>query len=127
MRKVLVVDDESDVADLFVQRFRREIKRGDVAFTFALSGEQALQIYEARPSDFVLILSDINMPGMSGFELLRRLRERAPELPVVMISAYGDAEKQQQARTLGAVGFVAKPIDFDLLRPCVLGEPGSDG
>ena len=119
MRRVLVVDDEEDVEALFLQRFRKELRAGAVALTFARSGEQALAHFDGKSPDFVLILSDINMPGMSGFELLHAIKALRPSLPVVMVSAYGDADHQARAASLGAEGFVAKPIDFDALRPLV--------
>ena len=122
MRRVLVVDDEADVKDLFLQRFRREIGRGEVAFAFAHSGEEALGVFARESQDFVLILSDIHMPGMNGFELLRELRTLRSDVDVVMISAYTSADKESLARELGASGFVHKPIDFEQLRPRVLGQ-----
>lgn len=120
MRCVLVVDDELDVATLFQQRFRKDIKAGNISFVFAHSGAEALACYEARQMDIVLILSDIAMPGMSGFELLQHFKQRWPALPVVMVSAYG-GEKELLARSLGADDFVAKPIDFEELRALILG------
>lgn len=119
MRCVLVVDDEMDIAALFQQRFRSDIKAGNLSFVFAHSGEEALACYEARQLDIVLILSDIAMPGMSGLELLQRLKTRWPALPVVMVSAYG-ADKELVARELGADDFVSKPIDFEELRAMIL-------
>ena len=116
---VLVVDDELDVKDLFLQRFRREIRNQEVDLAFANSGEEALAYLADHPSEVVLILSDINMPGMSGFELLRHIREdfNAPPPPVVMmITAYGDPESQKQAEQLGADDFLTKPLDFTLLK-----------
>lgn len=117
--KILVVDDEADVQPLFQQRFRKEIRNGDISFDFALSGEQALAYLEERHSEVVLILSDINMPGMSGLELLNRIRHdyNAPPPPVVMmITAYGDDENYQQAMQSGANDFLTKPLDFNLLK-----------
>ncbi len=117
--KILVVDDEADVQPLFQQRFRKEIRNGDISFDFALSGEQALAYLEERHSEVVLILSDINMPGMSGLELLSRIRHdyNAPPPPVVMmITAYGDDENYQQAMQSGANDFLTKPLDFNLLK-----------
>jgi len=118
MTHILVVDDEPDVQPLFEQRFRREIRSGTVHMTFASSGEEALQIFNARPHEAVLILSDINMPGMSGLELLRHIRTVTPDRPpvVMMITAYGDAESHQQAMDLGADDFLAKPLDFNSLK-----------
>lgn len=117
--KILVVDDEIDVKDLFEQRFRREIRSGEFELSFANSGEDALTYLTSRPSEVVLILSDINMPGMSGFELLRHIRaeHNAPPPPIVMmITAYGDPDSQQQATQLGANDFLTKPLDFTVLK-----------
>ena len=118
MTHILVVDDEPDVRPLFEQRFRREIRSGAVQMTFASSGEEALEIFTARPHEAVLILSDINMPGMSGLELLRHIRTITPKRPpvVMMITAYGDAESHQQAMNLGADDLLVKPLDFTLLK-----------
>ncbi len=112
---ILVVDDESDVQPLFEQRFRREIRSGEIRFTFANSGEEALECLKKLTSEAVLILSDINMPGMSGLELLRHIKDdfRQPPPPIVMmITAYGDAQSYNQAMELGADDFLTKPIDF---------------
>jgi two-component system chemotaxis response regulator CheY len=117
--KILVVDDEADVQPLFQQRFRKEIRNGEISFDFALSGEQALSYLVERHSEVVLILSDINMPGMSGLELLSHIRHdyNAPPPPVVMmITAYGDDENYQQAMQSGADDFLTKPLDFNLLK-----------
>ena len=114
--KILVVDDEAQMKPLFEARFRREISSGAVHLTFALSGEEALAVMPG--SGVVLILSDINMPGMSGLELLRRIREVHPHRPpaVVMVTAYGDQNNRQQASRYGADDFLTKPIDFKLLK-----------
>ena len=114
MKKILVVDDEKDIQPLFEQRFRKEIKSGEVSFEFAFSGEDALQCLEKYLHEAVLIFSDINMPGMSGLELLRRIKSRnhVPPPMVMMISAYGDAENYKSAMDLGADGFISKPVDF---------------
>lgn len=117
--KVLVVDDEADVQPLFLQRFRKEIKNHEVEFSFAQSGEEALQYLEEKHSEVVLILSDINMPGMSGIELLDHIRHdyNMPPQPVVMmITAYGDDENRSQAMNKGADDFLTKPLDFNLLK-----------
>lgn len=116
--KILVVDDETDVQALFEQRFRREIRSGEYAFAFANSGEQALSQLDAAGSEIVLILSDINMPGMSGLELLSRIRTDHPSAPpvVMMITAYGDAENYNQAMRFGADGFLTKPLNFNDLK-----------
>ncbi|HEY4322550.1 MAG TPA: response regulator [Mucilaginibacter sp.] len=116
--KILVVDDEADVQSLFVQRFRKEIKTGEFNFSFALSGEEALSYLEKNSSEVVLILSDINMPGMSGIELLSRIRHTYEKPPpvVMMITAYGDDENRRQAMQNGADEFLTKPLDFMLLK-----------
>jgi len=119
MMKVLVVDDEIDVKDLFLQRFRREIRNAEFKLDFANSGEEALAYLADHQSEVILILSDINMPGMSGFELLRHIRKdfKTPPPPVVMmITAYGDPESQEQAVKLGANDFLTKPLDFTVLK-----------
>ena len=116
--KILAVDDEKDMQSLFEQRFRKEIKTGMVEFAFASSGEEALEYLEANDQEAVLILSDINMPGMSGLELLQRIKQRflTPPPVVMMITAYGDAENYNNAINLGADDFLTKPIDFLLLK-----------
>ena len=118
MKKILVVDDETDVQFLFRQRFRKEIKRQEIEFIFAVSGEDALQQLEDQEEEEILILSDINMPGMSGLELLKHIKTTFDEPPpiVMMITAYGDAENHRTATSLGADGFLTKPLDFALLR-----------
>jgi CheY-like chemotaxis protein len=116
--KILVVDDEADVQPLFLQRFRREIKNGEYDFSFALSGEEALNFLRDHHQEVVLILSDINMPGMTGLELLSRLRhdyEKPPPV-VMMITAYGDDENRSQAMSRGANEFLTKPLDFTTLK-----------
>jgi DNA-binding NtrC family response regulator len=114
---VLVVDDERDVEDLFRQQFRRELRAGRFLMEFACSAPEAL-VNMARPSDrnLILLLSDINMPGMTGLELLPRVHEIRPDVPVVMITAYGDADTRARALKAGAAGFLTKPIDFKILR-----------
>ena len=116
--QILVVDDETDVRDLFQQRFRREIRSGELSFNFAFSGEEALEFLRARPSEVLLILSDINMPGMSGLELLGHVREEGhmPPTTMMMITAYGDDNSRQEALGLGATDFLTKPLDFAVLR-----------
>ncbi|PWK78801.1 response regulator receiver domain-containing protein [Mucilaginibacter oryzae] len=116
--KILVVDDEADVQPLFLQRFRKEIKTGEVEFNFAQSGEEALHFLEEHHSQVILILSDINMPGMSGLELLRNIRQHYEKPPpvVMMITAYGDDENYQQSMQLGANDFLTKPLDFNNLK-----------
>lgn len=116
--KILVVDDEPDVQPLFQQRFRKEIKTHELDFDFALSGEEALNYLHDNHSQVVLILSDINMPGMSGLELLSKIRDEysAPPPVVMMITAYGDEENHKQAMERGANDFLTKPLDFNLLK-----------
>jgi len=116
--KILIVDDEQDIRILFEQRFRREIREGLHTFSFCYSGEEALAFLQECPSEAVLILSDINMPGMSGLELLRRIRANQPAPPptIMMITAYGDAEKFSEAMRLGANDFLNKPLDFNALK-----------
>lgn len=116
--KILVVDDEQDIKELFLQRFRREIRNGIVEFSFVYSGEEALGFLNEHESESILILSDINMPGMTGIELLRKIREKYPTPPpeVMMITAYGDENSRQQALQLGANDFLTKPLDFNELK-----------
>ena len=118
MAKILVVDDEADVQSLFVQRFRSEIKKGEFDFSFALSGEEALAYLDKNHSEVILILSDINMPGMTGIELLSRIRHQYEKPPpvVMMITAYGDEENRMQAMQNGANEFLTKPLNFTLLK-----------
>ena len=114
---ILVVDDEPDVAELFRQRFRREMRQGTYVLHFAQSGEEALACLagEIEPQ-LIVILSDINMPGMDGLSLLREIKGRRPELPVMMVTAYGDDERRRLANEYGAAEFINKPVDFDLLK-----------
>ena len=116
--KILVVDDEQDIKTLFQQRFRREIREGVFDFSFKYSGEEALVFLKEHDHEAVLILSDINMPGMSGLELLRRIRLNTPVPPpiIMMITAYGDKENYDQAMRLGADDFLNKPLDFNSLK-----------
>lgn len=116
--KILVVDDETDVQVLFEQRFRKEIKSGEMKFFFAFSGEEALEYMKANEHEAVLILSDINMPGMSGLELLREIKAKYEKPPpvVMMITAYGDMDNYNQAMKLGADDFLTKPVDFAALK-----------
>jgi two-component system chemotaxis response regulator CheY len=115
---ILVVDDEKDVQTLFEQRFRKEIRNNEVKFAFAFSGEEALDYLNGHDHEAVLILSDINMPGMSGLELLSRVRKKyaTPPPRVMMITAYGDAENFNTAKSLGADDFLTKPVDFATLK-----------
>ena len=116
--KILVVDDEKDIQPLFEQRFRKEIKTGELNFEFAFSGEEALKYLENFSHEAVLILSDINMPGMSGLELLEKIKQKhhSPPPVVIMITAYGDQENYKKAMELGADDFVTKPVDFNILK-----------
>lgn len=116
--KVLVVDDEKDVQVLFEQRFRKEIKNNEMELSFAFSGEEALQYMKENEHEAVLILSDINMPGMSGLELLQHIKEKYEKPPpvVMMITAYGDDDNYNQAMKLGADDFLTKPVDFIVLK-----------
>jgi two-component system chemotaxis response regulator CheY len=116
--KILVVDDEKDVQVLFEQRFRKEIKNGEMEFAFAYSGEEALDYLTQHLHEAVLILSDINMPGMTGLELLKQIKQKHHEPPpvVMMITAYGDAENYNMAMRLGADDFLTKPLEFAVLK-----------
>jgi CheY-like chemotaxis protein len=116
--KILVVDDEQDVQVLFEQKFRKEIKSGELHFVFAFSGEDALIYLQNNEHEAVLILSDINMPGMSGLELLTKIKNKhyQPAPIVMMITAYGDAENYNIAKELGADDFLTKPVDFNQLK-----------
>jgi CheY-like chemotaxis protein len=116
--KILVVDDEQDMRVLFEQRFRKEIRDAIMEFAFAYSAEDALKFLSGHVHEAVLILSDINMPGMSGLELLKEIKRKYADPPpvVMMITAYGDAENYNQAISLGADDFLTKPIDFTLLK-----------
>jgi CheY-like chemotaxis protein len=116
-RRLLLVDDEPDTIELFRQSFRREIRAGDYDIRFAASGEEALGLLAAEGADeHILLLCDINMPGMSGLDLLREARCRWPHLPVIMITAYGDADNRRRALENGASDFVTKPVDFGYLK-----------
>jgi DNA-binding response OmpR family regulator len=114
--RILVVDDESDIEMLFRQQFRRDLRAGRFALDFALSGDEALRKIGANDNNLILLVSDINMPGMSGLDLLPRIKAEHPTLPVLMITAYGDAETRRIAVERGADGLLTKPIDFALLR-----------
>src|SRR3954468_11884433 len=115
--RILVVDDESDVAELFRQRFRREVRQGTYAMHFANSGAEALEkLADDIEPTLIVILSDINMPGMDGLALLREVKARQPDLPVMIVTAYGDNERRRLADEYGAAQLLTKPIDFDLLK-----------
>jgi CheY-like chemotaxis protein len=112
-----VVHDEPHIADLFRQRFRREARQGTYVMHFATSGPEALDRLagEIQPA-LVAVLSDINMPGMDGLELLGQIKQRRLDLPVMMVTAYGDDERRRRASELGAIEFITKPVDFDRLK-----------
>jgi CheY-like chemotaxis protein len=114
---ILIVDDEPDVAEMFRQHFRREARQGTYVLHFAASGEEALDTLAkgVRP-ELIVILSDINMPGMDGLTLLREIKTRRPDLLVMMVTAYGDDERRRRANEYGAAEFITKPIDFDFLK-----------
>lgn len=115
--KILIVDDEQDVELLFRQKFRKEIKTGVLELCFAISGDQALALLDSEnPPQVVYVFSDINMPGMSGLELLEKVKERFPQINVSMISAYGDSQNYEKAMNSGAKEFFTKPIDFESLK-----------
>jgi CheY-like chemotaxis protein len=115
--RILVVDDESDIEMLFKQQFRRELREGRFVLDFAASGDEALAKMKANGADsLILLVSDINMPGMSGLDLLVRIKEERPDLPVLMITAYGDASTRRVALDRGADGLLTKPLDFSALR-----------
>lgn len=117
MIKILVVDDEKDVEMLFRQKFRKELNQQKLNLVFAFSGEQALELLKSTtPPDVVYIFSDINMPGMSGFDLLNRVKQEYPAIKVSMISAYGDSENYNKAIDSGAKEFFTKPINFESLK-----------
>ncbi len=118
-RKVLVVDDEPDVQVMFQQRMRREVRAGIYELFFAQSGLEALDVLRENPS-IRLILTDLNMPGMDGMELLGALGESWPEVQSIVVSAYGDPQRMNEARELGAQGFVVKPVDFADLKEMLL-------
>lgn len=121
LMKILVVDDEKDVQRLFEQRFRKERRSGEVELFFAGSGQEALEfLAQKKGSGLALILSDINMPQMSGLELLQTVREQYPGLKIFMITAYSDEETRRQAMELGADAFFGKPLDFQALKEKLL-------
>ena len=114
---ILVVDDEPDVEMLFRQQFRRDLREGRFGMEFVQSGDMALQrITDAAGVSLILILSDINMPGMTGLELLPKAKATRPDVPIMMVTAYGDAETKRKALEGGAEGLFTKPIDFGALR-----------
>jgi CheY-like chemotaxis protein len=126
-KHILVVDDEPDAHSLFKQRFRREMREGTLVLFFANSGPEALAILDGQHAEVVIVLTDVNMPGMSGWEVLAEVRRRWPEISVVMITAYDLREYHDTAFELGAAGYLTKPIDFARLRELlVVGFPQGD-
>lgn len=114
---ILVVDDEAHVEDLFRQQFRREVRQGQYVIHFAQSAETALdKLNTGIEPELIVVFSDINMPGMDGLGLLRMVKERRADLPVIMVTAYGDEERRRKAAEFGAAEFVTKPVDFNLLK-----------
>jgi CheY-like chemotaxis protein len=125
---ILVVDDEPDVAELFRQRFRRETRQGTYVMHFAASGAEALdRLSEAIEPTLIAVLSDINMPGMDGMTLLGQIKQRFPDLPVMMVTAYGDDERRRLAAEQGAAEFITKPVDFDQLKARLRQFPAAAG
>jgi len=125
---ILVVDDEPDVAELFRQRFRRETRQGTYVMHFANSGEQALsKLSNGIEPALIVLLSDINMPGMDGLQLLAEIKQGWPDLPVMMVTAYGDDERRRRAAEHGAMEFISKPVDFDNLKAQLRELSGSAG
>ena len=115
--KILVVDDEHDIEMLFKLRFRKELKNKTLDFHFEFSGEAALNyIEQVSPTAILLILSDINMPGMNGLEMVQRIKQKHPELKIIMVTAYGDDSNYNDAKKRGVVDFITKPIDFEVLK-----------
>jgi len=120
--KFLIVDDEKDVEMLFRQKFRKEIKSGEIEMVFAFSGQEALELLaKDKPPEVMYVFSDINMPGMTGLELLDEVKSRFPTINVSMISAYGDTENYNRAKESGAKEFFTKPIDFGSLKEEIVG------
>lgn len=117
---ILVVDDEADVEDLFRQQFRRDLRAKRFQMEFACSAADALiRVADASAKSLILILSDINMPGMTGLDMLPKVREMRPDVPVIMITAYGDDRTKQQAIERGAMALLTKPVDFGVLRRAI--------
>jgi two-component system response regulator (stage 0 sporulation protein F) len=120
MKKLLIVDDEPDVEMLYKQKFRKEVKEGICQLFFENNGHSALEFMSRLdPFDLVLLLSDINMPGMTGLELLEQTRIRFPHLQVIMVTAYGDPLTRKKVDEMGASGLISKPVDFDELKKVV--------
>src|ERR1044072_9531713 len=126
MQKVLIVDDEKDVEFLFQQVFRKELRDGKVELHFAFSGEEALDFMKnLNPFDLVLLMSDINMPGMSGLELLKTTRQLFPNLQVVLVTEYDNEKNRNAAKENGASEFLTKPVEFNVLRRLILNSKAS--
>ncbi len=125
--KILVVDDEADVQVLFEQRFRKEIRNGELNLMFATNGLDAIDVLLKNGEDIQLVLSDINMPGMSGLDLLKRIkgRDAAPGPDVIMITAYGDEENRRECKNLGAENLLSKPLDFSELKELIAEKSAS--
>ena len=120
MKQILIIDDEFDIQLLFAQQFEEELSRGVLRFEFVRSAEEALIfLRKLSKSDLILILSDINMPGMTGLELLRIIKAEMPHLPVAMVTAYGDEINRQKADAYGADAFITKPINFHLIKDII--------
>jgi CheY-like chemotaxis protein len=123
--KFLIVDDEKDVEILFRQKLRKEVREGLFELEFAFSGKEALEILRShQPPEVMYIFSDINMPGMTGLELLESVKKEFPKIQVSMISAYGDSENHDRAMSSGAKEFFTKPVDFDSLKAELMGILG---
>lgn len=123
---ILIVDDEADVFQLFRQRFRREVRQGTYVLHFAYSGEEALaKLARGIRPQLIVVLSDVNMPGMDGLALLHTIKKERPDLPVMMVTAYGDDERRRQADEYGAAQFITKPVDFEFLKQQLRRLPGS--
>ncbi len=120
--KIMVVDDEADVRSMYEQRFRKEVRAGQVVLHFALSAEEALTFLETHEEE-MFILSDINMPGMSGLDLLKAIKEKRRDRKVIMITAYGNEEYHSQAVAYGCDDYLTKPIDFGVLKEKLLAAP----
>ena len=121
MIKILIVDDEQDVETMFRQQFRRQIKTGEVELHFAFSAPDAMSYMNTlNPFDIVMLLSDINMPGMTGLQLLEEVKHVYPHLRVIMITAYGNPHYISESQRLGADGYLTKPVDFNELKTKIL-------
>lgn len=119
--KIMIVDDESDIESLFKQKFRNELREGFIEFQYCSSAENALEYLDSElGADLVIILSDINMPGMNGLELLKIIKSRYAHLKVFMITAYDDDSNYQKAINSGADNYLTKPIDFEILKNIIL-------